>query len=176
MRLFKGAAPGTHWALNDAAATGGFQSARQLRPTVGDLVAHITTFSHPSPWVSFTSSYAIAHAYVGPLATAADPGFVYEIETDRAPRGRPVLLTSPIHLIARLQRHDHNGGPDLILAVAAPSIHGHVLRAVPQQLVQQPIPVNYRPEFQALVFALRDAEYLAQFVPSVCIVARRQIP
>jgi hypothetical protein len=176
MRLFKGAAPGTHWALNDARATG-FHSAPGIPPGPGDAVRHIAIASHSSPWVSLTASYAVAFDYASPGATAATVGYVYEIDTSRATKAAPLKLFDPIAIIARLgQHHDHNGAQDLILGVAAPSLHGGVLTAIPMQLVRPPIGARYSEEFQALVFALRDAEFLAQIVPSGCIVARHQIP
>jgi hypothetical protein len=140
-------------------------------------VRHIAMASHPSPWVSFTASYAIAADYAAPGASARNPGFIYEIDTSRATRASPLKMLDPIALIAGLgQHHAHNGGQDLILGVAAPHIHAGVLRALPLQLVRPPIGLQYTAEFQALVFALRDAEFLAQIVPSVCIVARHPIP
>jgi hypothetical protein len=176
MRLFKGAAPGTHWARNDARATG-FHSAPGLPPSPGAAARHIAIAPNPSPWVSFTSSYAIACDYAAPGATAASPGFVYEIDPSRATKAVPLRLFDPISIIARLGlHHDHNGGQDLILGVAAPSLHGSVLTGTPLQLVRPPIGARYSEEFQALVFALRDAEILAQVVPQSCIVARHQIP
>ena len=146
MRLYKGAAPGTHWAQNDATRTG-FHSAHGLQATPGAAVRHIVMASNPSPWTSFTSSFAIAYDYAAPGATTTTPGYVYEID----PTHTPIRIVDPIALITSGGPcHDHNGAQDLILGVAAPGLHASALTTTPLQLVRPPIGVRYSDDFRRL--------------------------
>lgn len=183
--LYKGAGPGTHWWQNNPQQHGGFRSAPSARGmSPGAAVLHVTAYSHPSPFVSLTASFAVAREYAlsGPagVATRARPGFVYVVDTARA----SVRLRDPIRLIAGAQPSlatvttclatHHDGGSDLILGVASPRLHGPVLTTPPRRIRGGRNAPQVTQEFQALVFALRDAEVLAQSVAPACIV--NQVP
>lgn len=155
--------------MNDARVSGFTAAAMGVNRNA--VVRHIVAYSHPSPLVSLSSSFAVAREYAisGPagLATPATPGYVYEIDLSLVTPNLRVL--DPIRQIARAGlSHMHSGNQSLILAVAqnlafAPSHHsgGKVLPpTVPQEL-------------RALVYALRDAEVLAPAVPSACISVTR---
>jgi hypothetical protein len=170
--LYKGAGPGTHWHSNDARLSG-FTSAASSVANRNAVVRHIVAYSHPSPLVSLTSSFAVAREYAlsGPagLATKGAPGFVYEIDLSVVSESS---LLDPLFMVVKggALSHMHSGAQSLILAVAqnlpfAPCHHAggkSLPPAVPQEL-------------RALVYALRDAEVLAPVVPSACVVNRHNV-
>jgi hypothetical protein len=168
MRLFKGVAAGTHWA-KVSPYVNGFTASKAGTPTALDAVRHITQASYPSTWISFSHSYAVACIYAG------SGGTVYEVDATKDPS---VILTDPIKIIANSTSflNNHNGGQDLVLAIAAPTLHGAVLTVAPPQLLQPPKPPQYTTEAQAIVFALRDAEVLASSMGAACIVQTYAIP
>ena len=173
MILYKGAGPGTHWHSNNAQLTG-FSATAAMVANGSSALLHIIQGSIPSPYISFTTSFAVAckYALTGPagIATAANPGYVYEIDTVIS----PVNLTDPIAVISGMATparyaHEHDGGVDLILGIASPTTHGAILSAsprTPRNLAHAP---TISPTLQGLIFAIRDAELLAQSVPAACI-------
>jgi hypothetical protein len=183
--LYKGAGPGSHWWANDPRITGFFTQPMAL-PSAASAVRHITAFSHPSPYLSFSASFAVARQYAldGPLgpATQATPGYVWEVDTaigGITPTDPLALIAAAVGLAAGLPRlpTHHDGEPELILGVAAPSLHPAVLTRVPHRpgvMAAQAGPI-VTPEFSALVFALRDAEVLADRVPPPCVVFRHAV-
>ena len=154
-------------------------------PSASAAVLHITAYSVPSPYVSCTASYEVAESYalLGPAgrATQAVPGAVYQIDTAQIPphdvhdplvlisRGQPVRQNA----LARASYH-HDGGQDLVLAIAAPSLFPGVLARPPKGPggASNPFPPAISAELKALVFALRDAEVLLERVPPTCITNR----
>jgi hypothetical protein len=176
--LYKGSGPGSHWAVNDARVTG-FHCFPGMAKGPGPIVQHVTVVSHPSPYVSLTASYAVAHQYaqvgVGGTATKANPGYVYQIDPGQDPA---LVLVDPIAALASSTHwlHDHNGGQDLILAIAAPAQFPAVLTTPPKQLAALPRPPQFSSEMQTVVFALRDAEILAEVVPRSCVLSRTAVP
>jgi hypothetical protein len=189
MYLYKGAGPGTHWWVTDAQTADGFVVGHAPR-NVNAIIRHIVNYSWPSPYSSFSASFAAAAAYalVGPhgKATREDPGWVYEIDVALA-RERGVQFLDPAReilahnpaigspgTIATL----HNGGQDLILGVADPVVHRRVLVTPPRQPgparhVRPGGPPVVHDELRAVIFALRDAEVLATTaIPAACITAR----
>ena len=95
MYLYKGAGPGTHWWVTDAQTAGGFVVGH-APPNVNAIIRHIVNYSWPSPYSSFSASFAAAAAYalVGPRGKAApaEPGWVYEI--GRPPASGPGAASS----------------------------------------------------------------------------------
>ena len=188
MYLYKGAGPGTHWWATDAQTAGGFVVGHAPR-NVNAILRHIVNYSWPSPYSSFSASYAAAAAYAlagpdGP-ATPERPGWVYEIDVALAIElgarfldpAREILGQNPVIGAPGTIPTFHDGGQDLILGIADPS-RRRVLVTPPRQ----PGPVRHvRPggppavhhELRAVIFALRDAEVLATTdVPAACITAR----
>jgi hypothetical protein len=184
--LYKGAGPGSHWWTTDPRTAGGFVSVPMALSSAASAVRHITAFSHPSPYLSFSASFAVARQYAldGPRgsASAGQPGYVWEVDT--AIGG--VSVTDPLALIAsavglaaglpRLPTH-HDGEQDLILGVAAPTMHPAALTSVPHRpgVMAAPAGPTVTPDFSALVFALRDAEVLVDRVPPACVVHRHDV-
>lgn len=171
--LYKGAGPGTHWHLNDARLSG-FTSAANSVANRNAVVRHIVAYSHPSPLVSLSSSFAVAREYAlsGPagLATKAAPGFVYEIDLSVVPRASAAVLDPLLMVVRSALSHMHSGAQSLILAVAqnlpfAPCHHSG----------GKSLPPTVPQELRALVYALRDAEVLAPVVPSACVVNRHNV-
>jgi hypothetical protein len=158
--LFKGAGPGTHWHSNDP-QLGGYTSAN-LPASLNRLLAHVVSYSFPSPYISFTTSFAIAREYAlsgpGGLASADRPGFVYEV--DLSALAVPPTVVDPVAEIAdpvhRRLAHDHNGAGALIAQIASRST---ALTAAPQNGGNSRLP-NVSNELLALIFAIRDAEVL----------------
>ncbi len=188
-RLFKGAGPGTYWWTNNAQLVGGFSSPPGRPRNAAAVVNHIVVSSHPSPYVSFTASYAVAFEYAlsGPagVATSANPGYVYEIDTSILTGPSTLTLIDPVRKVASAHNvalngtipTHHDGGPDLILGIANRTLHGHLLTTPPRRLGATPPrgPV-VTDDLNALVFALRDAEVLAAGgVPPACIVNRHAV-
>lgn len=115
--LFKGAAPGTHWHQTDARICG-FTAAANRPHTTNAVLGHVTNYSHPSPYLSLSFSFAVARQYAlrGPLglATAATPGFVYEVDLSTIadpPRAFDTLVE-----IAKVgNANEHNGDQGLLV-------------------------------------------------------------
>ena len=146
-------------------------------------------YSWPSPYSSFSASYAAAAAYAlagpeGP-ATPARPGWVYEIDVALAIElgarfldpAREILGQNPSIGAPGTIPTFHDGGQDLILGIADPSPR-RVLVTPPRQPgparhVRPGGPPAVHNELRAVIFALRDAEVLATTdVPAACITAR----
>ena len=178
--LYKGAGPGSYWQLNDPLLHGfGLVPSRTHSPAT--MVTHITSAAaSSSPYLSFTASFAVAMLYAsqgpGGRASAATPGFIYEIAASG------LTLYDPVREIAGastfsaghlpLPTH-HDGAQDLILGVAGSPWHTSCLTSAPARSPGSPAhpPVITR-NFNATVYALRDAEVLVQApVPRSCVVA-----
>ena len=78
MLLYKGAAEGTYWYDRDPRVHRGFSSSPGITNAAA-VAAHITSFSHPSPYLSFSASPAIARRYA--LPRGGRKGRIYEIDT-----------------------------------------------------------------------------------------------
>jgi hypothetical protein len=192
MFLYKGAGPGTHWWTSDAQTAGGFVVGHAPR-NVNAIIRHIVNYSWPSPYSSFSASFAAAAAYAvaGPQgkATPAQPGWVYEIDVALAIElgarfvdpAREILQQNPYIGAPGTIPTFHDGGQDLILGIADPVVHRKVLVTPPRQPglsghVRGPGPPIVHNELRAVIFALRDAEVLATTdVPPACITARYPI-
>jgi hypothetical protein len=179
MQLWKGAGPGTYWNRTNAQTKGGFHCPTVAGPSAATAVRHITQTSHPSPFTSFTTSFAVAYDYATLGGTAK--GYVYEIDTSL---DRAMLIHDPIQLIASLVTaaapiHTHDGSLDLIPAIAQPGVHGAVLTAAPRRFghaAALPGGPHFTSELRALVLACRDAELLVERVAQNCIVGRHAVP
>jgi hypothetical protein len=192
MYLYKGAGPGTHWWTTDAQTAGGFVVGHAPR-NVNAIVRHIVNYSWPSPYSSFSASFAAAAAYAlaGPSgkATPAKPGWVYEIDVALAIElgahfvdpAREILGQNPLIGAPGTIPTFHDGGQDLILGIADPAVHRKVLLTPPRQpgpgwQSRTGGPPIVHHELRAVIFALRDAEVLATTdVPAACITARYPI-
>lgn len=178
--LFKGAGPGTHWHANNAQATG-FTLPGAITPTVNVVVNHITAFSAPSAYCSFSLSFAIARGYAifgpGGVATKAAPGLVYQIDLS-ALSALPALV-DPVLTISRglngQYAHGHNGG-FLALSEIAQTALGPGGYTPTQHVGGGTCPLIVTSELQALVRAIRDAEILVQGnVPAGAIIKVHQV-
>lgn len=180
MILFKGAGPGTHWALNDARLTGFVAQGGQPH-AVGTVMNHVRGRSHPSPYLSTSTSYAVARTYAedgpGGPASATNPGYVYEVDTSLA----TVQIVDPLRAVvmgsANGPVHAHDGGQDLILGIARPMLHGSVLAKPPARLGNLVHAPTISPQLHCVVFVIRDGEVLIRgTIPTACITARHSIP
>lgn len=180
--LYKGAGPGTYWWLNDARLHG-FSVPPSVFPSPSATCRHIAVESHPSPYISLTTSFAVAVTYasVGPQGAASptNPGYVYEIDPSQlfASLHDPVFELSSGARTRNRWSAEHDGNQDLILGIAAKSLHGAVLTTAPRRpganLGHAP---QITPELHALVFAIRDAEVLSSAsIPKSCIVTRHTV-
>jgi hypothetical protein len=177
MQLWKGAGPGTYWHANDAKATG-FLCPAATGPSPNAAVRHITQASYPSPFTSFSTSYAVAYDYA--TLGGAGKGYVYEIETIHDPT---MQIHDPIAFIASLPSppftHGHDGPPGLIAGIALPGVSGAVLSTPPKRfglLAGSLSGPSFSNELRALVNAIRDAELLLERVPAICIIGRHAVP
>jgi hypothetical protein len=173
-KLYKGAAPGTQWWTVNAQLTG-FTSAAAAAPSPAAVVTHISNYSHPSPYISFSTSFAVAASYAklgpGGAATAANPGFVYEIDTLQS----PCILLDPVELISGCWLgHGHNGDPNLILGVSSPA-HGAILTRPILHAGGQLYGPTVSSELRALIFAIRDGEVFAEKIAKNCVVNRHPV-
>lgn len=175
--LFKGAGPGTHWHANDP-RTSGFTSAATRPVTTNAVVGHIVHYSHPSPLISFTFSFAVARNYAlsgtSEPATETSPGYVWEIDLG-AVSEQPAAFDTISEIAKANHAHRHNGDLLLIEGVAAPGSNGTFLTTpVPLAGGRTTIP-TVREELQALVFAVRDSEVLLDKVFAGCVVQRHDV-
>jgi hypothetical protein len=193
MDLYKGAGPGTHWFVHDPRTAGGFLVA-PVSTGPSAMVRHIVNYSWPSAYTSFSASYAAACEYAlsGPAgtATAANPGYVYEIDVELAlaagvrfvdPAQVILGANPPVGAAGHVPTH-HDGGTDLIRGVADP-LQAGILTASPRRPTNPAVPAGptvrtggppvVHPELRAVIFALRDSEVLATTnVEAGCITQR----
>lgn len=193
MYLYKGAGPGTHWFVHDPRTAGGFLVA-PVSTGPSAIVRHIVNYSWPSAYTSFSASYAAACEYAlsGPAgtATAANPGFVYEIDVHLAlaagvrfldPAQVILGANPPVGAAGHVPTH-HDGGADLIRGVADP-LQAGILTASPRRPTNPAVPAGptvrtggppvVHSELRAVIFALRDSEVLATTnVEAGCITQR----
>lgn len=159
--LYKGAGPGTHWHINDPRTSGGFTSGT-LPANVNGIIRHITAYSFPSAYLSMSTSFAVARYYAlfgpGGPATAASPGYVYEI--DLSTLNPAPAITDPVQGISAGTNgtiaHQHNGVGTLIAEVA----QGLTAYTPCHQCGGVMHAPAVSAELRALVFAIRDAEVL----------------
>lgn len=175
--LFKGAAPGTHWHANDARLSG-FTAAATRPHTTNAVLGHITHYSHPSPYLSLSFSFAVARSYAldGPAgpATAIEPGYVYEVDLTVVAKLPSPPLDTLLEIAKAGHVHEHNGGQDLLLGIADPASGAALTTAVPLPGGRTENP-RVTQALRALVFAARDAEVLVASVPSGCVVQRHSV-
>jgi hypothetical protein len=170
--FYKGAGPGTHWHTNNAQLTG-FTTAAVGATNRNTVVRHIVHYSHPSPLISLTSSFAVARSYalLGPagIATRANPGIVYEIDFSLIVN--PPRIVNPLRLIANtMAAYLHTGDPSLILNLAQRHTYTTCHHAGGRMLLP-----TFQQELYALVYALRDAEVLATAIPNVCVFNQHSV-
>ena len=179
-RLFKGAGPGTYWwnqyRQNGGALPSGISSPRRVGVvSVNDIVLHITAYSSNSPVTSVTTSFAIAlrYARVGPAGAASEtnPGYVFEIDSFRAPKDirwfDPIAAVTTKGIV-----HHHQGDETLVMMLAGG--RNLPLRPVPVPGGGAQIPV-FTTELKAVVNAVRDAELLVEEIPPACVVGCHQV-
>lgn len=181
MRLWKGAAPGSHWHTTNAVGVGFFGPPGAAGPVASAALRHITLGSSPSPFVSFSTSYDVAYTYAT-LGGTIPGGFVYEVDTTLVPVAP--MTYDPVQLISAATQfsHQHDGPQHLIAGVAnvalAPSLSA-VLTTAPLRfggMAGVGAGPNVTQELTGLVRAIRDAEVLlASPVPADCIFARHLV-
>lgn len=158
--LYKGAGPGTHWHATDPRLNGFTVGA--MANTANRVIGHITNYSFPSAYLSFSTSYAVARSYAltGPLgvASALAPGYVYEIDLSAV--STVPTLVDPIAIISaggsRAGAHGHNGAGALIGEIAS----GLATPSLAHQCGGGMLTPAVSSELRALIFAMRDAEVL----------------
>jgi hypothetical protein len=169
--LYRGAGPGSWWHVNDARINGFAPHSPGATPSKDRIVNHIARASIKSPYISFSRSFGIARAYalVGPagFASAASPGYVYEIEVldDKmcTPIDPVVEISKELPSPWESPHYHHDGSPTFLLGVVDP-ING--LAHLQQQCVFPPGSLgtprapNLSQEMEVFVRALRDAEVL----------------
>jgi hypothetical protein len=193
MYLYKGAGPGTHWFINDPRTAGGFLVA-PVPSGPSAVIRHIVNYSWPSAYTSFSASFAAACEYAlnGPAGTAsaANPGYVYEIDVQLAldagvrfvDPAQVILGANPPVGAAGLVPTHHDGGADLIRGIADP-LQAAILTTSPRRPTNPAVPAGpssraggppvVHPHLRAVIFALRDSEVLAfTNVGAGCITQR----
>ena len=185
---YRGAGVDTYWHSRDARASG---FSAQMPGAAGGrqtIINHINNqLTSTSPYISMTRSYEVAEHYARYFGrdhpSPARPAFVYEVEFDPMPAG--LQLLDPIIEIAKTLNsplapppfYQHNGAPDVLLAVVRESVLPNILRTP----VRNPgVPAGNLPHIsdnlRALVRALRDAEVLAYVaIPQNCVRQRYAI-
>lgn len=188
---YRGAGPGSYWALHNARLTGFTSQAPGIPPSHHRLIHHITKGTASSPYISLTKSFGVAKHYAinsgttVPVATAQDPGFVYEVElSDPLPLG--LLLLDPVREVSNNApgplapiSYQHDGPPDFLLGVINPRGMGHFLTAPyvqPPPAHGTPRPPTLTLELESLIRALRDAEIVAVGnIPAGTVVNRYSV-
>lgn len=175
--LYKGAGPGTHWHSHDPrSAFGGF-TAGLLPSTPNAVIRHITNYSFPSAYLSFSTSFAIARGYAldGPagIATASSPGYVYEI--DLSALMSPPSLVDPVHTLSSpvgAFAHNHNGSDKLVAEIAGKATTFSQAHQCGGSMLSPAVNSSLR----ALIFAIRDAEvFIGSNVLSGAIINRHNV-
>lgn len=177
MILFKGAGPGTHWHINDPRSTGFTTSPGAFPDNRDSAIRHILSYSYPSPYISFSHSYAVALTYAlkGPsgLATPMNPGYVYEVDTSLA----PVVIVDPLAKVARtFHSHKHDGEQDLIFGILdRHRFPGAIANHPRRRPKSPPKPPSTPDSLEAIIFACRDSELFVLSMPATCIVKRYDV-
>ena len=174
--FYKGAAPGTHWHINDARLTGFTPRASTALPNPDRLMQHIARGNADTPYISLTRSFGVAFDYAAEGATPTNPGFVYEVEiNDPLPPG--MVLFDPVKVVAEAVPsplaavpYQHDGRQDFLLSVVLPGTPAKPYISL--QGGATPRQPNLSIEVESLVRALRDAEILVNIVPRMCVVNR----
>ena len=171
--FYRGAGPGTYWAIQDARLEGFVPRQPGMAPNSTQLMNHIRLGTTTSPYTSLSRSFGVARQYalVGTngIAESSNPGYVYEVELDDPlPAGLQVL--DPIQTIAEVLNsplstpsYHHDGDQGFVLGVIDPLNNRHLLTAP----IRTPLPgatarpANLSEHLETLLRALRDAEILA---------------
>ena len=138
-------------------------------PTTEALVAHIATGTVNSPYISLTSSYAVAWHYAvfsgRREPTSGDPAYIYELEIDDSlPHG--LNLLNPVKEVVHILPQPLRGVVDL----------GYMEHLLAGQTPQRPDHIETSSLLTALTFAQRDAEVLAHgYIPPFCVKHRFEI-
>jgi hypothetical protein len=186
--FYRGAGPGTYWAVNDARLRGFVPQQPGAAPNITRLMSHIRLGTTTSPYISLTRSFGVARDYAraGTTGTAdpSNPGYVYEIElADPLPTGLQIL--DPIQEIAHAldsplttPTYHHDGDQSFVLGVIDPINNPHLLAAP----IYTPLTgatsrsANLSEHLETLLRVLRDAEILAVGnIPAVCVVDRHEV-
>ncbi len=182
--FYRGAGPGTYWALNDARLCGFTSQAPGMPPSADRLIQHIARGTVFSPYISLTRSFAVARDYAlsGPftmVASSTEPGFVYEIElNDPLPRGLDVIdpvrevANNTLGPLAQFSYH-HDGPKTFLLGVIDPKLYRRKTTIQAPPATGTPRPPNLSLELEAMVRAVRDSELLAVgTIPGIAVVNR----
>ena len=172
--FYKGAGIGTHWHIQDSRRIGFTARAPQNTPTTEALVAHIAKGTVNSPYISLTSSYAVAWHYAVFSSkrepTSGNPAYIYEIEIDDSlPHG--LNLLNPVKEVVHILPQPLQGVVDL-------EYMAHLLHGQTPQLSDSRGDFSPDIELQliALTFAQRDAEVLVHgYIPPFCVKHRFEI-
>ena len=195
--LFRGVAFGSHWQIHDATASGFTPHIRGTPHSINMMMMHIVGATPVSPYMSLTSSYAVAYSYAAGvtastgtvhLPTPANPGYVYFIDIpDPLPPHAPhVQLFDPVKEIGAMAPlpptqvpYQHEGKPEYLLGIVDPRRFHRYMRSYRLGAGGQ---VTSRPDTPSqhlltLVCALRDAELLAyDYIPPDYVVHRIPVP
>ena len=187
--FYRGAGVGTYWHTNDARSTGFVPRFPGMPSSANYLIQHIAQGTVSSPYVSLTRSYGVAltYALIGThaIATASNPGYVYEVEIDNPLPGGPQILDPIIELAAAVPHplstisYQHDGFPGFLLGVVDPQrMRRFLMTPYPQPpgasgTSRTP---NLTGTLEAFVRVLRDAEILALgTIPTSCIRHRHNV-
>ena len=166
MRYYKGSAPGTHyWEEAHDPRRYGFRPRQGSGLGTDAIVRHITQYSAVSPYVSLTTSFAIARSYALSGRDEAEQGKVWLVDLDEPSN---VTHPMPVMLAALGGRRLHDGDQHLIRQLlvgyrAPPTTFEGVLDPTGDR-VKIAVNSEVTEELRAIVFALRDAEVLVQHV------------
>jgi hypothetical protein len=172
----------------------GFVAHRPNLPTSPSyVVAHIALGSKHSPFISLTRSYAVAYDYalhgggLTVIATATNPGYVYEVRID-PPLPRGLRLIDPIKAVSSrlpspmsMVGYQHSGPQRFLIGVVSPRKHRRFLTtpcvAPPYGAASVAVPSAATDALNTLVWALRDAEILAVgTIPNGHVTNRFSVP
>jgi len=176
--FYRGAGVGTHWHINvNHPKMTGFipWNPNGVSASADRIMQHVANGITASPYLSLTRSFAVAWGYAifGPkgIATATNPGYVYEIELNAHDigRGTGLELVDPLQeLAATLPQplvtpsYQHDGDQNLSLGIIRPGRFRSYLRTPPLQPGGGGVsPPRVTLELKTMFHALRDAEILA---------------
>ena len=169
--FYKGAGVGTHWHVSDARQLGFTARAPEANPSTEALIHHIASGTHNSPYISLTSSYAIAWHYAvfnsKMEPTKENPAYIYELEIDDSlPHG--LNLIDPTKRLVHILPQPLRGIMDLT----------YMINYLEEEATNPITDVSPNLELQliAMTFALRDAEILIHgYIPPFCVKRRYEV-
>lgn len=174
--FYKGVGVGTYLHRSDLRLSGATAARSGASISAGEVIKHVRRGVTRSPFISLTSSYAIAEDYARNAGhkppSRSDPAFVYEIDIpqDANSLSGGHSIIDPAEYMLRgfsdplTSLYHHDGDFEFLAAVVQPHLHPTRLSTPPRRPTGlgggTPAGPRLTIELETVVCALRDAEVL----------------